>query len=155
MLSEIIPVLLGQASQRQLGTRAAYECLWPPAGDHWAAGVSMWQSLLALVLAGIPSLAIAGALTQVDQSTARQIYIAQCSRCHRLHDPSNYASEEWRLWTKKMCKKTRLSPAEQSALVLYLQVLRAEPGDGLDPSSPRKLSVTRRAQALTSPKDSN
>ncbi len=115
----------------------------------------MWQSFLAVALAGIPGLAIAGGLHHLDPSTASRIYIAQCARCHRLHDPKDYAPEEWQLWTKKMCRKTKLVPAEQKTLMLYLQALRAEPEAGPTAGHWRKASASRRAQALTSPKDSN
>lgn len=125
------------------------------AGELWAADVLMWQLFLAVVLGGIPGVAIAGGSHHLDPSTASRIYIAQCARCHRLHDPKDYAPEEWQQWTKKMCKKTKLAPAGQNALMLHLQALRAEPEAGSALSSRRKPSSSGRALALISPKASN
>ena len=57
-------------------------------------------------------------------SRAADLYVLKCARCHKFHDPADYADAEWGMWMTKMSQKARL-PAEDAALLArYLDASR-------------------------------
>ena len=75
-----------------------------------------------------PAAAAAAAATAgmppAEISRAADLYVLKCARCHKFHDPADYADAEWGTWMTKMSQKARL-PAEDAALLArYLDASR-------------------------------
>ena len=73
-----------------------------------------------------PASAAAAGLSPADASTAKDLYVAKCARCHKFYDPAQYDQAEWGSWMRKMSRKARLKPEQQDLLSRYLGAYRAE-----------------------------
>ena len=68
--------------------------------------------------------AASAGMSAAEISRAADLYVLKCARCHKFHDPADYADAEWGMWMTKMSQKARL-PAEDAALVArYLDASR-------------------------------
>jgi hypothetical protein len=81
--------------------------------------------LIIALVAGTP--ARAGDLTPIELRDARKLYIAKCTRCHKLYDPKKYSDQKWSTWMEKMNKKAKLKPDQAALLSQYLATLRHPP----------------------------
>jgi hypothetical protein len=71
-----------------------------------------------------PAAATAAGLRAEDVSTAKDLYVAKCARCHKFYDPAQYGESEWNNWMAKMSRKARLKPEQQELLSRYLGAYR-------------------------------
>ena len=75
----------------------------------------------------VMSLAFAGCAaanpneTQDEKGAARKLYVTKCAKCHKFYDPAKYSDEEWKVWMRKMGKKSKLTPEQQRTLSLYIE----------------------------------
>lgn len=66
----------------------------------------------------------AAGLSEPEISSAKQLYVNKCARCHKFYDPADYELGEWRQWMTKMSRKARLKSDEIELLSRYLEALR-------------------------------
>lgn len=68
----------------------------------------------------------AGAPTLNDEEirSARSLYIARCTGCHKFYPPANYSPRDWDMWMRKMSRKARLQPEQEATLRAYLELFR-------------------------------
>jgi len=81
--------------------------------------------LLFMGFAAVHPAASAGELTAKEIVSAQKIYVAKCAKCHRFHEPTNYAEPDWRTWMEKMSKKSKLKGGQPELLTRYLDAYRA------------------------------
>jgi mono/diheme cytochrome c family protein len=56
-----------------------------------------------------------------DAVAGKQIYIANCGRCHGLKNTSDYTSDEWVPLVDKMAHKAKLSDSDKANVLAYVQ----------------------------------
>ena len=56
-----------------------------------------------------------------ENAAGRKLYYAKCAKCHKFYDPAKYSDEEWKVWMRKMGKKSKLTPEQQRTLSLYIE----------------------------------
>ena len=54
----------------------------------------------------------------------RSLYGGACSACHAPYAPSAYSAPEWRRIVAEMSERSKLSPAERSAVLAYVLAAR-------------------------------
>jgi hypothetical protein len=75
-------------------------------------------SLIAITSAG------ADGLSPKELADARKLYVAKCTKCHKLYDPAKYGDAEWNGWMVKMSKKAKLKTEQSELLARYIETLR-------------------------------
>src|SRR5215471_16201950 len=80
-----------------------------------------WLSTLMLSQAGSEPVI----LSRRQIAAGKKLYEVKCAKCHRLREPTDYSSDEWRLWFGKMSRKAKLNPAQESLLSRYLDECRS------------------------------
>ena len=53
-----------------------------------------------------------------------KLYEANCAKCHKLFDPSDYSAEAWKPIMVKMQIKAKISDAETAKIYAYLTALK-------------------------------
>ena len=79
-----------------------------------------------------PEMAMAYGVEQETLMSGREVYLANCSKCHERVHPGEIDPEFWRGITPHMAVKAELSKADEEKLLHYLMVAHAEI-HGLDP----------------------
>jgi cytochrome c553 len=64
-------------------------------------------------------------LTLKDIAAARKMYVGKCAKCHKFHDPKNYAEADWSRWISSMSRRSKLKAEQEALLKRYLQEYRA------------------------------
>ena len=64
---------------------------------------------------------VSGGATAETLIAGRRIFTTQCTACHSADPVADYPFAEWREIVAKMSKRSKLSVAEESALLAYLQ----------------------------------
>jgi len=59
--------------------------------------------------------------TQDEKGTARKLYVIKCAKCHKFYDPAKYSDEEWKVWMRKMSKKSKLTAEQERSLSEYIE----------------------------------
>ena len=59
-------------------------------------------------------------------ATPKELYLAKCSKCHRLYDPKEYDDASWEKWMGKMKKKARLKDEQYEQISSYLESVRSQ-----------------------------
>lgn len=54
----------------------------------------------------------------------QKLYEANCAKCHKLFDPSDYSAEAWKPIMVKMQVKAKISDAEAAKIYAYLTALK-------------------------------
>lgn len=67
-------------------------------------------------------------LSDEQTASARELFIAKCTGCHKFHPPANYPSAEWNVWMTKMSRKAKLHADQEELLRKYLDLFR-QPSD--------------------------
>ena len=80
----------------------------------------------------------ADGISDVEIKQARKLYIAKCSKCHKLYDPARYDDAEWSKWMTKMNRKSKLKPAQAELLGRYLETFRGPPPPAPNPAAGTK-----------------
>lgn len=70
--------------------------------------------------------ATAAGLSAEDVANASKLYVTKCARCHKFYDPVGYDEKEWRTWMRKMSKKAKLQPDQETLLSQYLGAFRTK-----------------------------
>jgi cytochrome c553 len=81
--------------------------------------------ILILMLGWVGSIATAGELTPKEVTAGRKVYVGKCAKCHKFYEPKSYGEEDWRSWTEKMSRKSKLNAEQQKLLERYLDEYRA------------------------------
>lgn len=63
-------------------------------------------------------------LSDPQIESARALYIAKCTGCHKFYPPGNYSARDWDTWMRKMSRKARLQPEQEATLRAYLDLFR-------------------------------
>lgn len=58
-------------------------------------------------------------------NAGRRIFAGKCTACHTADPVGKYTPAEWRGIVSDMAHRTKLDPAQQSALVAYIEAARA------------------------------
>jgi hypothetical protein len=82
-------------------------------------------SILLLALAGCAASVGATGPTTGPFAEGRRLYVAKCAKCHKFYDPAEYSEQDWQIWMRKMSKKAKLKPEQETAISGYVDnVLR-------------------------------
>ena len=59
-------------------------------------------------------------ITQNDLIAGRKLYIANCSTCHNLHQPTEFTEAKWLELVPDMAKEAKLSDAEAKLIEQFV-----------------------------------
>ena len=77
--------------------------------------------MAAFIQAGV---GVTSAHAKPEFEQGRKLYLAKCSKCHKLYDPADYEEASWEKWMVKMKKKARLDDGQYRKIRDYLETLR-------------------------------
>ena len=80
----------------------------------------MFAISLALALAG----AGAAELSPAERKAAKDLYDVKCAKCHKFYEPADYSPKDWDDWMRKMSRKSKLKPTQETLLTRYLGEFR-------------------------------
>ena len=60
----------------------------------------------------------------VAHADGQKLYEANCAKCHKLFDPSEFSAEEWKPIMVRMQVKAKISDAETAKIYAYLTALK-------------------------------
>ncbi len=58
--------------------------------------------------------------SNIDLSVSRELYVTNCSGCHRLHSPKEYTMGEWGVIFSEMSVKAHMSEQDSISVIAYL-----------------------------------
>jgi cytochrome c5 len=52
----------------------------------------------------------------------KEVYEANCAKCHKLKDPRSHTPEEWVTWIDKMAPKAKITDEQKTQIYNYVSV---------------------------------